>query len=394
MGPDPGLKSRARRYELDWLRVLAILAVFLYHCSRFWDLYPWHVKDVVTSPALHAVGSFLVQWGMPLFFVISGAAVFYALGTRPAWRFVRDRILRLAVPLVFGIFILSPPQIYLERLTHGQFSGTFFQWLPRFFDGIYEAGGNFPLFGVHLWFLVFLLVFTLLTLPLTVPGRTKRGSPLARLGRLVRRPWTILLLWIPLALVDTFLDPDVAIRVAGGWNIFSYLLFFMLGYMVYSDEEAREVPGRFFLPLLVAGVCLTALGYVLDYGLGVRPEFGTPAWAGIQVLRGARAWCWILAILGMGSRYLNRTNRFLSYANSGVLPFYILHQPVILVIGYYVLQWNAPILLKYLAISTSAFVLVMLLYELLIRRIPPVRYVFGVGRKVKPSVPTRQVEPQ
>lgn len=392
MEPSSRLRSRARRYELDWLRVLAILAVFLYHCSRFWDLYPWHVKDVVASPALHAVGSFLVQWGMPLFFVISGAAVYYALGTRSAWRFVRDRVLRLAVPLVFGIFILSPPQIYLERLTHGQFSGTFFQWLPRFFDGVYEAGGNFPLFGVHLWFLVFLLVFTLLTLPLTVPGRTKRGSPLARLGRLARRPWTILLLWIPLALVDTFFDPDVAVRVAGGWSIFSYLLFFMLGYMVYSDEEARDVPRRLFLPLLVAGACLTALGYVLEYGLGVEAEYGTLTWVWVQVLRGARAWYWILAILGGGSRYLNRTNRFLSYANAGVLPFYILHQPVILVIGYYVVQWDAPILLKYLAISTSAFVLVMLIYELLIRRIPPVGYVFGVGRKGRPLGPIRQEE--
>jgi glucan biosynthesis protein C len=378
------MSSHARRYELDWLRVLAILAVFLYHCSRFWDLYPWHVKDVVASPALHAVGGFLVQWGMPLFFVISGAAVFYALGTKPAWRFVRDRVLRLAVPLVFGMFILSPPQIYLERLTHGQFSGNLFQWLPRFFDGIYEAGGNFPLSGVHLWFLLFLLVFTLLTLPLTVPGRTKRGSPLARVGRLVRRPWSMMLLWIPLALVDTLFDPDIAIRVAGGWNVISYLLFFMFGYMVYSNEEARDVPQRLFVPLLIAGACLTTLGYVLYYGLGVRPEYGTLTWAGIQVLRGARAWFWILAILGMADRYLNRTNRFLSYANTGVLPFYILHQPIILLIGYFVVQWYTPIAVKYLVITASSFAVVMLVYEFLIRRIRPVRYVFGIGQQKKP----------
>jgi glucan biosynthesis protein C len=374
-----------RRYELDWLRVLAILAVFLYHCSRFWDLYPWHVKDAVTSPALHAVGSFFIQWGMPLFFVISGAAVFFALGTRPAWRFVRDRVLRLAVPLVFGVFILSPPQIYLERLTHGQFSGTLFQWLPHFFDGIYEAGGNFPLSGVHLWFLVFLLIYTLLALPLTVPGRTKKGSPLARLGRLVRRPWTILLLWIPLALVDTFCDPEIAIRVAGGWNVISYFLFFMLGYMVYSDEEARDVPRKLFVPLLIAGACLTTLGYLLQYGFRIEAEYGTSTWAGIQVLRGARAWFWILAILGMGDRYLNRTNRFLAYANTGVLPFYILHQPIILLIGYFVVQWHATIAAKYLFITATSFAAVMLVYEFLIRRIPPVCYIFGIGRKKRPQ---------
>jgi ABC-type xylose transport system permease subunit len=102
------------------------------------------------------------------------------------------------------------------------------------------------------------------------------------------------------------------------------------------------------------------------------------------VLRGARAWFWILAILGMGDRYLNRTNRFLSYSNAGVLPFYILHQPVILLIGYFVVQWNTPVAVKYLFITATSFAAVMLVYEFLIRRIPPVRYVFGIGGKKRP----------
>ena len=37
-----------RRYELDWLRVMAILVVFLYHSTRFFNLGDWHIKNVNT----------------------------------------------------------------------------------------------------------------------------------------------------------------------------------------------------------------------------------------------------------------------------------------------------------------------------------------------------------
>jgi len=144
------------------------------------------------------------------------------------------------------------------------------------------------------------------------------------------------------------------------------------------------VPRRLFVPLLIAAACLTTLGYLLQYGFRVEADYGTLTWAGIQVLRGARAWFWILAILGMGDWYLNRTNRFLSYANTGVLPFYIIHQPIILLIGYFVVQWSTAIAVKYLFITATSFAVVMLVYEFLIRRIPPVRYVFGIGTRKKP----------
>ena len=92
----------------------------------------------------------------------------------------------------------------------------------------------------------------------------------------------------------------------------------------------------------------------------------------------------MLAILGLGSRFLNRNNRFLSYANEAVLPFYILHQTIIITIGFYVVQWNVGIGLKYLTISTTSFVAIMLIYELLVRQINVLRFLFGMRLKRKP----------
>ena len=74
-----------------------------------------------------------------------------------AGKFVKDKVLRLLVPLLVGDFTHASLQVYLERFTHGQFSGSYFQFLPHYFKGFYEGGnpasGNFALTGMHLWYL-------------------------------------------------------------------------------------------------------------------------------------------------------------------------------------------------------------------------------------------------
>ncbi|MCL4517408.1 MAG: hypothetical protein M1379_17815 [Firmicutes bacterium] len=75
--------------------------------------------------------------------------------------------MRLAVPWALVVFILSPHQVYIERLTHRQFSGSFAGFLPHYFDGWYgiAPNGNFAWMGLHLWYLLFLFLFSTVTLP-------------------------------------------------------------------------------------------------------------------------------------------------------------------------------------------------------------------------------------
>jgi len=120
-----------RRYELDWLRVLAILVVFLYHSTRFFNLGDWHVKNVDTYVWVELWNVFATRWMMPLFFIISGASLFYAIGKSDGWRkFYVDKFLRLMIPLIIGSVTHAALQIYLEKSSHGQFSGSFFSFLP------------------------------------------------------------------------------------------------------------------------------------------------------------------------------------------------------------------------------------------------------------------------
>ena len=99
-------------------------------------------------------------------------------------------------------------------------------------------------------------------------------------------------------------------------------------------------------------------------------------------LRGFCAWSWVLTLLGMGSRLLNSNNRILGYANEAVLPFYILHQPIILVIGFFVVQWNLGIAVKYLIIAPTSFIAILAVYDVLVRRVNVMRFLFGVRLKL------------
>ncbi|MBM3149512.1 MAG: acyltransferase, partial [Chloroflexi bacterium] len=171
-------KSNARRYDLDWVRVIAMLMLLLFHSGRFFDFDPWHLKNVETGLAFAAYNHFFNYWGMQLFFLVAGAAVWFSLGTRKTGPFVKERVLRILVPLLFGILLVVPPQVYLERIYEGQFSGSFFQFYPHFFEGTYSGSyagsGNFS--WHHLWFLAYLFTFTLLALPLFLWLRRPSGE--------------------------------------------------------------------------------------------------------------------------------------------------------------------------------------------------------------------------
>ena len=174
----------ARLYYIDWLRVLAMSSIFFFHNARFFDFWDWHVKNDVSGLGPSLFIEFFNLWMMPLFFILSGAAVFYALKVRTAGGFLQERSLRILIPLILvGWFVIAPPQIYLDRLTHGAFSGTFLQFYPHYFDGIEGLGGNFALTGMHLWYLLDLFLFSLIMLPFFLPSKKNRQKPHFKPGK-------------------------------------------------------------------------------------------------------------------------------------------------------------------------------------------------------------------
>ena len=133
----------------------------------------------------------------------------------------------------------------------------------------------------------------------------------------------------------------------------------------------QETIKRRAYPILTSAIVITLVGVALSDMHYLIEMVG----------RSLVSWCWVLGLLGTGARLLNFKKKFLDYASEAVLPFYILHQTVIVIIGYFVVQWNAGIGLKYLVIASSSFLAIVAIYELLIKRLPWLRFLFGMRPK-------------
>jgi len=389
--------ATTRRHDVDWLRVLGMGVVFLFHCARFFDTGGWHVKSPRTSEAVSFITLIIaVQWMMPLFFVLSGIGAYHSLATQDWRQFLGSRVKRLAVPLLFGVFVvIAPYQIYLERLSHGQYTGSFWSFYPHYFEGWYgiQEGGNFAWMGVHLWYLEVLFVFSVIALPLFLVLRSRTGSrAIGALSGTMKVPGVVFFLAIPIALME-FLANAPALkdgffgqRGFGGWSVLPYFAIFIIGFLLAQGRQtAQAIESHRFAGLLLA-VATFGLGYILIKIRGL-PESSV----GFALIRGMLCWASLVAICGFASRHLRFNSRFLKYANEAVLPFYILHQTVILAIGFRIVRLNLPLWLEYLIIAVSSFVAIVALYELLIRRIGALRWLFGMKTLRRPlSAPAAQ----
>ncbi len=372
-------KSQERIYAIDWLRVFAMFMVFIYHCARFFDKEDWHVKNPHSEEIITFITLFLVQWIMPLFFILSGISSHYALGFRKAADYIRGRFKRLMIPLIFGIFVLAPPQVYFERLSHSQFQGSFIQFFPHYFDGFYGFGGNFAWMGIHLWYLLMLFVFSLLILPLFVFLQKKAlPASISPFMSFLERRTNLFLLALPLAAVEWILDPaTIGRRDFGGWSPFLYIIFFIYGYVIFTKTEFQNIITEQRKIALAGGVIMTTTALVILVSKGF-PEHDTFFSFFMTIIRAFNSWFWLIAMVGYGLHWGNFNNRFLIYANEAVLPFYILHQTVIVTLCFYLISWQTAVGVKYLVIASTSMAAILAIYEVLIRRINILRFLFGL----------------
>ncbi len=378
-------KASTRLYYLDWLRVLAILGVFVYHTSRLFNMEDWNVKNPIWYPWVEVWNGFAMTWMLPLIFVVSGASLFYAVGKgqggiRGAGKFIKDKALRLLVPVVVCALTHASLQAYLGRLTHGEFSGSYFQYLPSYFRNDLDSE------GAHLWYLWVLFLFSVLLYPLMRWLRGRGRGVLSKLGDLLALSGAVYALALPSLLLATLLDYENTPHNAG-WAFPVYLWLTLAGFLIASDDRLQASSQRLRWLSLPLGLGLTglflALLQILVVGRGMAPAYGSWLYVLGWGTRALGSWCCVLAILGFGRKHLNFSTPFLSYANEAVLPFYILHQTVIMGVGYLIVRWAIPDLLKWLIVVPVSFVLIMVLYEFLVRRLNVLRILFGMKPQVE-----------
>lgn len=389
--------STERFVYLDWLRLVAIFFVFFIHCGKIFDYHTSVMFNEVRSPVLTIFREFSLLWIMPFFFLISGASVFLALRSQRTGEFIKSKIQRLLIPLILvGTFVINPVYVYVERMFRGETGSGFIQWYPHYFEGMYGFGGNFaPLGqGTHLWYLEFLFVYSLVLLPLFVRLKGNRPSVLSRISVYFEKPMAFFFLFIPVSAIGAAFEITGlgGIRVMGGWDPITYLLFFSYGYLIFSNRRIQEVILKHGAVYFAIALFLSVLYLDIHFGLNLRIPGITRhdlttnsvlssdrfVWAAVQSYRGLLAWFWMIGIIWLGRRFLNYHNRFISYANEAVLPFYVLHHSVIYVVGFLVIQGETTIFNKFSLIAGISFIVIMALYEFLVRRLRVLRFVFGM----------------
>jgi len=379
---DSASQGPVRLHYLDWLRVLAILGVFLFHAVHPFDLFDWHIKNAELSMTVTFFLVLLFPWGMPFFFLIAGTGSWFALRRRTAGQFAFERFKRLLIPYIAGCIVLWPIMLYFQWrhiILKGEWYGSFRQFVL-----LHRAGFSpmwFGEVGFHLWFLGFLFCFSLLGLPLFLWLKGKSGQAvLTRLAGMCAHRGGILVFIIPLLLVRLGLQPFFPEE--HDWADFFFLMsVFVLGYVLFAHEGFTRAIRRDWPILLTIGI-VTTVAWValaitaesLDLEAPPRTLRDFVLWTVITI----NGWCWTTFMLFVGMRYLNFSNKWLQYGQEAVLPFFLLHQPVIMAIAFYVVQWDTGIPLKLLTVVIGSFVVTLGIYELLVRRVGPLRALFGM----------------
>ena len=378
--------TEGRQYYIDWLRLIAVFLLFLFHTACVF--HPWsnfYIKNDPLSPTIAYIFVWALaqgHWHMSLFFLLAGASTYYALQKRSSTEYAKERFKRLFIPLIFGVLVLIPPQSYLGLLNHSDYSQSFITWFPNFFElqtadmDAYFMGG----FTVGLlWFILHLLIYSLITLPLFLYFSRKSGQRwLDFMASILTKP-VVLFFLFPALLILIGKFPYIA-----GGNPLFYLTFFIIGFILMSDQRLMDKIERYQLVLLLLGVVPLVVPIIL-IGTGTWPS-NMPGWADIIIDEYRNAfvpWFLVLALLAYGRSFLNFNNRFLDYFSKAAYPIFLLHNTIIIIIAFFVVQWNLVVAAKYAIIVYLAFIGTLITYEFLVRRTNITRFLFGMKPQLK-----------
>ena len=333
-----------RRHDLDWLRIAAFGLLIGYHVGMLYVPWPFHVKSAYEGgPVLMALMLALNPWRLSLLFVISGAATGFMLRGLGRGALARRRAWRLGVPLLFGMFVVVVPQVYFEVVDAGRYDAGFFSFWGRYLRGDQSFRTPIPTWN-HLWFVAYLLVYTLLAAALWPRSRAARAvdpaadTPPSRalLATLLLGPWAGL--WVlRMTLFPRFGSTHALV---GDW--YNHALFFgMFAFGLLLVQRPRW--WRAIDSLRWPALAMAVLGGALLITLMLGHPAGAPADPAVVALgragREAQAWGAVLAALGFAQRHLNRDHRWRAYLVDAVFAYYIVHQTALIALA----MWLEPL---------------------------------------------------
>ncbi len=374
-----------RRHDIDWLRIIALGLLVVYHVLCVFNSSGWEIKSAHAGPWADGVIALLTPWRMTLVFVIGGIAARFLFEKLDAMALARNRAQRLILPFIFGVIFLAPPQTYIRLSAAGAEHGSFLDfWLHRFWFANQIHGVHFPDF-VHLWFLPYLFTYAVLVACIWKwrPVLFARASHWADAAPV----WLLLALVMAwMVFVGNYVEP---------WKHRTMVFFYDLsGHLKYG-------PAFLFGVLIARGnLFWRRVAAARWWLLALAAALGTASYAAWLITHGKLEMLWlrelygavtVFAALAFGVVFLNRPSAALTYCNDAVLPVYVLHQTLLVLIASVsgAMLWPVEAALPFLLISTLATSIA--LYHFLIRHTSWLRALFGQSPHARKPWPPAEV---
>ena len=362
-----------RYYELDWLRVILILAVFLHHVFMPFNGDGWHIMNADSSKLLDDIMVYFEQLRLPSMFFIAGAGSFLLLKKTKTHSFLMSKFHRLVVPFIVGMILVIPPQKYYEE--------------PDKYLNLVDAYQKLWLsFSPHhLWFIEFLIVFMLFAPLLNYLLKTKAGNTLsdqlANLSRNKHGLFALVLLLICIRLPLKYVLPSQSHSVDNLSVSLFYLSLFILGMIFIARKSLWQALALHRKTNLAWFITSSILFYAYYFKPDISDYVSLPMrWQLYWLMCTLVTWSGLLTMMGYASQYANHRPRWLKTANESIYPFYIFHQTVIVALAYYIIQWPEGIAVKSITLLICAFFISALLC-VLIKPLTITRYIFGLNMK-------------
>lgn len=385
--------SGERLFFLDWVRIIAFFVLIVYHVGMYYVTWDWHVKSPHTSSAIEPFMMLSSPWRLSLLFLVSGVASSFMLTRLSAGRFMASRSVRLLAPLVFGMFVIVPPQAYFEVVEKVAYAGGYGEFMRLYVTGYGDfcRGTDCLLMPTwnHLWFVAYLWAYTL-ALGLIAMALGNRLDSVARASigwltgwRLIVIPTTVLAL-IRIAMLSRF--PTTHALVDDWFNNATYFSIFVLGALMARERSVwAAMDALRWTALAIALSCWSALVicFALPESVNLLPQI---EW----VIYALCSWCAIVAACGFAHRHLQFDSPARRYLTQAVFPVYILHQTLIVTMAHWIKPAGLAPVTEALALMILTLCISLGVFEVA-RRVRPLQLVLGIAATARPA--TRRQAP-
>lgn len=369
-----------RLYFIDYIRVFAFLLLILFHSALPFVNYNWEVKNEQKSEILLSIVLWFHQWRLPLLFFISGVGIYFSLKTRNILKFTLERFRRLFIPLVFAMLFTIPIQVYVEYLQKGRVTGSYFEFYPSVWDFVPYPDGS--LTWSHMWFIVYLLTFILILIPLFSIMKIKMIEKYKdEFSNVLSSKYLIFLVFFIqyYNYYQFYLKYPEQGSLVEDWFVFnSSITYLILGYLLASSNQFWNNCERYRKISLFFAIITSTILFVNYYLPNVLPKKEGMDAQVYFLLDALQIWSIIMTIIGFAKKHLNTSTSILQYLNQAVFPFFIIHQTIIVALGYWIVQLKVSILSKYMLLSVCSSIIIYALYEYVIRRTKLTRFLYGM----------------